>query len=174
MIDCNNFWDVPYTLEMAQRLAAHRLYWIEEPISPDDIDGYEVLCREIRNTRIASGNFEYTRWGFRELIRHKAVHVLLPDMSWAGGLTELRRIDAMAGAQGLPVVPHRSGSLYGLAFALASPNCPFVESFGIGEPGNEILRAMTPRFESGYYYASDKPGFGVEIPESDLRRYTRG
>ena len=170
MIDCLCQWNVPYTLEMAERLREFRLYFIEEPLSPDDIEGYARLCREVRGPLIASGEHEYTRFGFGELMRHKAVQLLQPDTTWSGGLTEVRRIAAMAASESLPVVPHRGGSPYGLAAILSSPNCPLAESFGTLENPNALLQAMTARFEDGYYYPHEKPGFGVELHEALIRR----
>ena len=173
LIECGSLWDVPYTLEMDKRLAELRPEFFEEPLLPDDIEGYETLCREVRNTRIASGEHEYTRFGFHELIRHKAVHVLQPDITWSGGLTELRRIAALAAAHSLPVLLHRGGSSYGLNLILATPNCRVAESFGILENTNEIMMAMMPRFENGYYYPSQKPGFGVDLNEALIRKHLR-
>lgn len=163
MIDCLCQWDVAYTLEMAERLREFRLHWIEEPLSPDDIEGYAQLCREVKGPRIASGEHEYTRFGFAELLRHKAVQVLQPDTTWCGGVTELRRIGALAAAESLPMVPHRGGSPYGMAVILTSPNCPMAESFGTLERSNPVMDAMTSRFEKGFYYPNEKPGFGVEL-----------
>ena len=143
MIDCNSLWDVPYTLEMDERLAEYRVKWFEEPLNPDDVVGYERLCSRIRNTRIASGEHEYTRFGYTELLRHKAVQILQPDVTWSGGLTECRRIAALAAADSLPVCPHRGGSPYAMALILTTSNCELAESFGQGEEGNEIMAAMT-------------------------------
>jgi L-rhamnonate dehydratase len=171
MIDCLARWDVPYTLEMAERAADVRLYWIEEPLYPDDLTGYERLCREVRGPKIACGEHEYTRYGFQELIRHKAAQILQPDLTWSGGLTEARKVVAMGAEHGLPVIPHRGGSLYGLHLIVASANCPMAESFGTGEPGNELMATMTARFEHGYYYPPDKPGFGVELSDALLRKH---
>ena len=173
MIDCLCQWDVPYALEMADRLAEFRLYWIEEPLSPDDIEGYARLCREVRGPLIAHGEHEYTRHGFAELLRHKAVKLLQPDTTWAGGLTEVRRIAALAAPESLPVVPHRGGSPYGLAAILSTPNCPMAESFGTLENPNALLQAMTARFEGGFYYPHEKPGFGVEITETLIRKFAQ-
>jgi L-rhamnonate dehydratase len=171
MIDCLARWDVPYTLEMAHRLADVGLYFIEEPLHPDDLAGYERLCREVRSTKIASGEHEYTRFGFQELIRHKAADILQPDITWSGGLTELRRIAALASAASIPLIPHRGGSLYGIHLVLATPGCHMAESFGTGEPGNELMEAMTAPFQDGHYYPPDKPGFGVDLGEAVLRKY---
>jgi L-rhamnonate dehydratase len=168
MIDCLCKWDVPYTLEMADRLADLRLYWIEEPISPDDVEGYAELCRRIERPLIASGEHEYTRFGFQDLIRRKAVKLVQPDTTWCGGLTELRRISALSAANHLPMVPHRGGSPYGMAVIVSTPNCPFAESFGTLEARTPLIEAMTSRFENGYYYPNGRPGFGVEIKDGML------
>jgi L-rhamnonate dehydratase len=170
MFDCLARFDVPYTLELAERLAPYHVRWIEEPIDPDDTAGYEALCAQVRGTLIASGEHEYTRFGFADLIRHKAVQVLQPDISWSGGFTELRRIAALADRAGLPLVPHRGGSRFGIHFIMATPSCQLAESFGIGEHGNELMQALTPRFEKGFAYAPEDPGFGVELNEAILKK----
>lgn len=164
MIDVLCRWNVPYTMEMADRLAPSKLMFIEEPLNPDDLAGYHQLCQRIETTKIAHGEHEYTRYGFENLITRKAAHILQPDITWSGGLTELRRIAALAQAAQLPIIPHRGGSLFGLHFILATPNCNLAESFGIGEPGNEMMQAMSPKFADGHIYPSDKPGFGLSLP----------
>ena len=90
MIECVAGWDdVDFVIDMAERMEHLNLYWIEEPLSPDNILGYERLVNEIDSTRIANGEHEYTRFGFAELIRHNAADVLQPDVSWCGGVTSL-------------------------------------------------------------------------------------
>ena len=173
MIDVLCRWDVPYTLAMVERLAPSRLMFIEEPLSPDDMAGYAELCAVVRSTRIASGEHEYTRYGFENLIARKAAHILQPDITWSGGLTELRKIAALASAHQLPLIPHRGGSAYGLHFILATAHCGLAESFGVGEPGNEMMQAMSPPFQDGYLTATGKPGFGVEITDAMIRKYAR-
>ena len=173
MIDVSCQWNVPYTLEMAERMAEFRLYWIEEPLSPDDLEGYARLCREVRGPLIASGEHEYTRFGFQELIEHKAVKLLQPDATWCGGLTELRRISALASSSGLPMAPHRGSSTYGMSVVLTTPNCVFAESLGLGDEANELLQAVTSRFEKGYYFPNEKPGFGAEFKPEWLKKYAK-
>jgi len=170
MIDCLARFDVPYTLELAERLRPYRVRWIEEPLHPDDTAGYEALCAQVRGTLIASGEHEYTRFGFADLIRHKAVQVLQPDISWSGGFTESRRIAVLADRAALPLVPHRGGSRFGIHFIVATPSCELAESFGIGEKGNELMQVLTPRFEKGFAYPPEGPGFGVEINDALLKK----
>jgi L-rhamnonate dehydratase len=171
MIDVLCRWDVPYTLEMAQRLAEFKLHFIEEPLLPDDLAGYQKLCAELTSTRIASGEHEYTHYGFDLLLRNKAAHVLQPDLTWSGGLTTGKRVATLAAAGGVPVVLHRGGSVYGIHLIMASANCPMAESFGTGEPGNELMALLTAPFENGHYKAPTGPGFGVEFPPALLRKH---
>jgi L-rhamnonate dehydratase len=173
MIDVLCRWNVDYTLEMAERLAPSKLYFIEEPLNPDDMAGYAQLCARVRSTKIAHGEHEYTRYGFENVIARNAAHLLQPDITWSGGLTELRKIAALASAHQLPLVPHRGGSLYGLHFMLATAHCNLAESFGVGEKGNDIMAAMSPRFADGYLYPSDKPGFGVDLTEALIQKHAR-
>ena len=172
MIDCSSRWDdVDYTIDMARRLEDVGLYWIEEPLSPDNLTGYETLVREIDSTRIASGEHEYTRFGFSELIRHNAADILQPDVSWCGGVTSLKKISAMAAAHGLEFIPHRGGSLYGLPLCLSSTQCRWAESFGTNDSGTELMEAMTAPFKDGHYLPSEKPGFGTDLTEKLVKKY---
>ncbi|MEC7906923.1 MAG: enolase C-terminal domain-like protein [Verrucomicrobiota bacterium] len=175
MIECIARWnDVDYTIDMARRLEHLNLYWIEEPLSPDNILGYERLVREINSTRIASGGHEYTRLGFAKLIRNEAADVLQPDFSWCGGVTSLRKIAAMAAAHELEFTPHRGGSPYGMPLCLSSSQCEWAESFGTTDNGTDLMNAMSSRFENGYYYPSDTPGFGADLTEKLVKTRTLG
>ena len=144
---------------------------MEEPILPDDIDGYSRLCREIHSTRIASGEHEATIYGFRELIRNHAAHVLQPDLSWSGGLTDARRVAAAADAAGIMLIPHRGSSVYAMTLLLTSPSPVMAESFGTGDSGNELMELMTPKLVDGYYLPPSGPGFGVEFTDALIRKY---
>jgi L-alanine-DL-glutamate epimerase-like enolase superfamily enzyme len=86
-------------------------------------------------------------------------------------MSECRRIVAMGAAAGLPVAPHRGGSPYGLALIAASEYASLAESFGTGENSNELWQAFTAPFRDGYYYPSEKPGFGLDLSDGLLRRY---
>ena len=174
MADALCAWDVPYTLELAARVAEAKLYFIEEPLLPDDMDGYARLCREVRGPRIASGEHEASIYGFRELIRNRAAHILQPDLTWSGGLTDGRRVAAAAEAAGLLLVPHRGGSVYGMTLLLTSRAPVLAESFGTGESGNELMEMLTTKLVDGYYLPPPGPGFGVEFGAAFLRKYAPG
>jgi L-rhamnonate dehydratase len=151
-------WDVETTLRLADAFVASDVRWIEEPLSPDDLDGYATLCRR-SPIPIASGEHECTRWGFEEVVTRRAHQVLQPDASWCGGLTVLREVFRLGAAADLWVVPHRGAEVWGLhAIAALSPK-PLAES---GRPWVTWLRGE-PRVEAGMVRPTDAPGFGVEL-----------
>jgi L-rhamnonate dehydratase len=174
MLDALCAWDVPYTLELADRVADQHLHFIEEPLLPDDIAGYSRLCRQVHGTKIASGEHEATLYGFQELLRNHAAHILQPDVTWSGGLTECRRVSAAAEAAGVPLLPHRGGSVYGITLILTSRSPMLAESFGTGASGNEVMELLTPKLDAGYYLPPQGPGFGVEFSKSFLQKYAPG
>lgn len=122
-------WNVRYTKKMLQRLERYDMEWVEEPVIPDDIDGYTEI-RDASNVPISGGEHEFTRWGHKELLEREAVDILQPDVHRCGGLTELLKIDSMASAHDVPVIPH-SGTNPHLHFIAASTNSPMAEYFPV-------------------------------------------
>jgi L-rhamnonate dehydratase len=120
-------WTVPLTLDVARRIERHNVGWIEEPLSPDDLAGYEMLARDCP-VPIAGGEHEFTAAAFRELIQRRLHHVLQPDVCWCGGMTELVTIYRLAQEHGLRVCPHRGGEPWGLHAIAALDNQPLAES----------------------------------------------
>jgi L-rhamnonate dehydratase len=107
MIDAWMSWDVPYTLRMARDLDDIAPRWIEEPVMPDKPQSYAEITRRIGNTIAVSGaEHEYTRWGIHQLMRAGAMHVYQPDTYWAGGITEMTKIAALASAYDVQLIPH--------------------------------------------------------------------
>ena len=107
MLDCWMAWTERYTLEMAEMVAPYRVYWMEECLQPHDYEGFGRLNAAIKSTRIATGEHEYTRYGFRQLLEHHAAAIWQPDIHWCGGLTELRRIARAGGGLRHPGDPAR-------------------------------------------------------------------
>ena len=124
-------WTVRYAKKMLQRLEKYDMEWVEEPVIPDDLDGYAEI-RASTDTPISGGEHEFTRWGYKEMLEKEAVDILQPDVHRMGGLTELLRVDAMASAHDVPVIPH-SGTNPHLHFIAASTNSPMAEYFPIPE-----------------------------------------
>lgn len=174
MADIYLRWDVDYTLRFAAAAADVHLKWIEEPIPLDDYEGMAQLVREIQPAWVVSGEHEFTRYGFRELLRWKAADMIQPDISWAGGFTECLRIAQEAAALGIPTWLHQAGTPWGLHLTACLPLPCMAETFGPSRDGieNELYRRLRPVPHDGYFKLNDAPGFGVELDETLLEAYT--
>ncbi len=162
-------WDVRYAIRMIRMLedAGMNLSWVEEPVMPDDISGYAQIAAEV-STLISGGEHEYTRYGFRELIEQRAVDIVQLDVNRAGGITECRKIWAMAAAHDLPVLPH-AGQMHNYHLIMSHMNSPIAEYFpppkGIPDP-NEMFWTMftgEPLAQDGHIVLPEVPGLGLEI-----------
>jgi L-rhamnonate dehydratase len=170
MLDCWMAWTEDYTLEMAELAAPYRIYWMEECLPPHDYAGFGRLRAALKTTRIATGEHEYTRYGFRQLLEHRSAAIWQPDIHWCGGLTELRRIAALAAAYEIPVIPHGGGARDAVHFIMATVNSPWAELF-MPAPGGppEVYRRyeednLLSRGPEGIYTRpSEQPGFGWDF-----------
>ena len=177
MFDCWMSLDLDHATRLAHRAAEYGLRWIEEPLLPDDYWGYAELRRRTPAPMlVATGEHEATRWGFRLLLEMGCCDVLQPDVGWCGGLTELRRIGALADAHGVPVVPHGS-SVYSYHFVITQPNSPFTEFLMMHPDASEVVPMFAPLLvgepvpQRGRLRLPDTPGFGVELdPAAALHR----
>jgi len=174
MIDVYLKWDVDYTLRFARAARDAHLKWIEEPIPVDDYEGMARLCREVKDTLIVSGEHEFTRYGFRELLRYKAAQILQPDISWAGGFSECLKIGELGAREGIPTYPHQGGTPWGLHLIAALPLPAWGETWGpTGRATeNELFARLRPAVTKGEFLLDDKPGFGVDLDRALLERYT--
>lgn len=170
MFDCWMSWDVPYTVAMADRMAEYRPRWIEEPCLPDRIESYAEIRHAIR-TPVAGGEHEYTRWGIRALIDAGAVDVLQPDIFWAGGLTEMTKICALASAYDLIVVPHGHSVPASVhLIAAQSPEvCPMLEYLVKWNQIHQFFLKTPIRPEGGRVVLPDGPGLGLELDETKIQ-----
>ena len=170
MLDCWMAWTERYTLEMAEMVEPYKVYWMEECLQPHDYEGFGRLNAAIKSTRIVTGEHEYTRYGFRHLLEHNAASIWQPDVNWCGGLTELRRIGALAAAYDIPVIPHGGGLGEGVHYIMATTNAPWAEMF-MPAPGGpkEVYQLWEESYnlskgpEGVYMRPSERPGFGWDF-----------
>ncbi|MGH9448979.1 MAG: enolase C-terminal domain-like protein [Terriglobia bacterium] len=167
MLDCYMALDVPYAIRLARAVAPYRVLWMEEPVPPDQIDDYRRIKDAVPDMLIAGGEHEFTRYGFRDLIEKKAVDILQPDIYRAGGLSELKKIAAMASAYNLPVIPHGVGAPT-YHFVISTSNAPRAEFVDIFAQGGKPLLKGEPQPRGGFVELSDTPGFGYELDEEVL------
>lgn len=175
MADAYMGWNLDYARRIIPLLEPYNLRWLEEPVIPDDISGY-VALKAMGRIPIAGGEHEFTLYGFRELLDAKAVDYIQFDTNRVGGITQARKIAALAEAHSVPVVPH-SGQMHNLHIVMASLNCPMAEFFPIVdvEVGNELFWYIfkgEPRPANGYIDLSDDvPGLGLTVQENALSKF---
>lgn len=175
MADAYMGWSLDYAKRMMRLIEPFNLRWLEEAIIPDDINGYHEL-RRFGNTPIAAGEHEFTSYGFRQMIEARALDYFQFDTNRVGGITAARKIQALAEAYSIPVVPH-AGQMHNYHVVMASLNSPIAEYFPMVdvEVGNELFWYIfkgEPQAEGGFVDLDDNvPGLGLEIDEEALSRF---
>ena len=170
MVDCYMSLDVAYAIRLAEACKHLGIYWWEEVLSPDDVEGYRQIKQAHPSVKWTTGEHEYTRFGFRRLIEERTIDILQPDVMWVGGLTELLRIAAHASAYDLPVVPHGSGP-YSYHFITSQTGPAVCEYVAASPDGKSIQPVFGALFEgeqlpqSGKLRLSDAPGFGMQLAD---------
>ena len=168
---------IPYTIKLAKALEAHGIKWIEEYLPPDDYAGYVDVRNGLRgcDVMLTSGEHEYTRYGFRRLLESRCIDIMQPDITWLGGITEARRVVAMAASYDIMVIPHAS-SIYSYHLQYAFANCPVAEFINMSPKADKIVPCFGNLFldeplpAHGFIQLPDKPGFGVTLNKDILSR----
>ncbi|MCK0129279.1 mandelate racemase/muconate lactonizing enzyme family protein [Erythrobacter sp. F6033] len=109
MVDANHAYTTREAIPLGRALEELGVYWFEEPVAPEDRQGYRDLCTAL-DLNIAGGEAEFTRWGFRDLIEGRCVDILQPEVCALGGISEYQKVLALAQAHFVPVVNHVWGS----------------------------------------------------------------
>ena len=174
MIDLNAGYDLHEARRAAKLWSPFDLYWLEEPLKPDQVDALADL-RQAIDIPIAAGENEFFSGGFHQMFRQRALDVAMPDLGRAGGIQETRNICAVALAAGIPVSPHNfsSGVLLAATAHLmaATPNTTLLEMDTSGNAVYDDLILDGVQFKDGMFEVNDSPGLGVEIPESIIEKH---
>lgn len=182
MLDANHAYNVSTARRILMAVEHADIHWFEEPISPEDIDGYREL-KNLTSIYIAAGENEFTKVGFRDWISKRAVDILQPDLCSAGGFTACRKILALAQAWHMTLIPHIWGSGIGLAASLQfiatvspaplalKPIEPMLEYDQSSHPFRQDLIYHAINMQDGVVAIPDQPGIGVEINRDVLEHY---
>ncbi len=175
MADAYMGWTLDYAKRMLPLLEPFHLRWLEEPLIPDDVQGYAEL-KSYGRVPIACGEHEFTLHGFRELLDARAVDYIQFDTNRVGGITQARKIAALAEAHSVPVIPH-AGQMHNYHVVMASFNSPMAEYFPIVdvEVGNELFWYIfrgEPQAKDGFVDLDQNvPGLGLTIDEKALEQF---
>jgi len=175
MADAYMGWTLDYAKRMLPRLEPFHLRWFEEPVIPDDVHGYAEL-KSYGLIPIAGGEHEFTVYGFRDLLQARALDYIQFDTNRVGGITQARKIAALAEAHSVPVIPH-AGQMHNYHVVMASLNSPMAEYFPIVdvEVGNELFWYIfegEPKAKDGFIDLDENvPGLGLTINEHALENF---
>ena len=184
MVDANHAYSLSEALRFARRIEEFDISFFEEPVSPEDYDGYRELRRRI-SIPVAGGECEYLLAGFRHLLASRCVDIAQPDICGAGGLTETKRIAALAYAFQTNLIPHSWGT--GIAFAaglhlvstldIVPGRLRMPEAMLEMDRSESALRKNLthPKFalDDGFVAVPDAPGLGIDVDPDYLAHYSR-
>lgn len=175
MVDINCGYDRPTAVRMGKRFEEFNPFWYEEPLRPQDVEGCRQLRRQVA-IPIAIGENEFTKYGFVELFKKEAVDYVMPDPARVGGITETKKIAALAEAFNLVITPHNFSSGILLAATLhviaSTPNADLLEFDVTGTGIYDELLVEPLRVDGGFVDIPQGPGLGVVLTDAVRERYT--
>ena len=169
MVDCYMGWNLDYTKRMLPKMAKYNLRWLEEPVHADDIHGYAEL-NNMNIIPISGGEHEFNLFGFKQLLELNAVSYIQYDNNRVGGFTVAQKINVLAEAYQIPVVPH-AGQMHNYHLTMSNFNCPISEFFPVHEVevGNELFYYIfegDPAPVDGMIDLDDNaPGLGLKVTD---------
>ena len=171
-IEGNARWNLPAAIAIARALEPYDIMWLEEMIPPDNVESYARLKAESRIPLCVSERL-FTRFGFRRVVEANAADIIIPDISWTGGISETRKICALADSYYLPVTGHDATGPVALWAAahlmLHIPNAMILETVRAYCDGwyNDVVTERIP-INAGMLSLPHKPGLGVALREEVL------
>jgi galactonate dehydratase len=174
-IEFHGFWNLPSAIKIAAALEPYKPMWLEEMLPQDNLAAYAELARSTKIPLCLSERL-LTRWGFRELLENRAASIIMPDISWCGGISEGKKIATMAETYYLPIAPHNCGGPI-LHFATAHLSANVTNLFIMesvrrhyGEEYDGLVTQKLVAGASGELPLPPGPGLGVELSADVLSR----
>jgi galactonate dehydratase len=173
-IDVHARWNTKSTIEIIRALEPYRLFFYEEAVPPENVAAMVEVQRSV-NVPLATGERIFSRYGFRELLERQAVRIIQPDIARTGGITEFKKIAAMADTYYVPVAPHNPNgpicTIASIHACLSIPNFLILEFF---EPDEVVFREIVVgglRRDQAAVYPVTAPGLGINITDAFLQKY---
>ena len=174
-VDVNSAYDAATAIRQCHKVAKYDLWFIEEPVFPDDIAGYELIRRS-QPIPVAAGESEFGLFGFNELLRRRALDVVQPEIARIGGFTAAMRLGALAQTYNVKVAPHTGFScgvaqLASLHLSAAIANLSRLEYMWIQNPLAEIFEEPLPQPKNGEVAMPTRPGLGLTLDRKKLEKF---
>lgn len=168
------FFEVSRAIRLAKEIEPHSPFWLEEPIRPENTEAMAKLAAHV-NIPLASGECNYTKFEFREILAAQALDIVQPDICVCGGLLEMKKIAALADAHYVMVAPHNPmgpvATTVNVHFAASTPNFLVLEYHPDDSAPRKDLLKEPLMVKDGYIPVPNKPGLGIELNEEALRHY---
>lgn len=173
-IDVHARWNTKSTIDIIRALEPYRLLFYEEAVPPENVSAMAEVQRVV-NVPLATGERIFGRHGFRELLERQAVRIIQPDIARTGGITEFKKIAAMADSYFIPVAPHNPNgpicTIASLHACLSIPNFLILEFFEQDEPVFQEIVIGGLRRDQEAVYPIEAPGLGIRITDEFLKKH---
>jgi L-alanine-DL-glutamate epimerase-like enolase superfamily enzyme len=171
LVDANCAYKHYQAIQLARQIEQYDVFWFEEPVAPDDYEGHRKLA-EHTSIPIATGENEYTRYGFRDLIEHNAAAILNADAKVLGGVTEFMKVAALAQAHDLDIAPHGSQDIH-VHLVAAISNGLILEYYrdSVDPMHGKVYHTTLGINDDGTVSPPDVPGIGVDPNYAELEKY---
>ncbi len=171
LVDANNAYSAYEAIDMARKMEPYDVFWFEEPVAPDDYRGHAQVAQSTI-IPIATGENEYTRYGFRDLIEHRSAAILNADAQILGGITEFMHVAALAAAHDLRLAPHGAQEIH-IHLVAALANGLILEFYRetVDPLRGQIFKDPLVLDEDGCVSVPQRPGLGVEPNYELLQKY---
>ena len=174
LIDAHGLYNVPSAVRLANRMAEYNIHWFEEPVPPESWKALKQVKEQVA-TPICTGERLHTRWEFVPIFEQGLADFIMPDVTWTGGISELKKIATMAEAYYIPISPHDASGpvnvMAGAQVMMTVPNFYKLEVHRYDLSGYNILIDQPLDVREGCVYVSDRPGLGFEMNLDTLQQY---
>ncbi len=174
LIDCHGLYDVPTAVRLAQRLVHAHITWFEEPVAPQSYRALAIVRGQIP-TRICVGERLYTRHDFLPILHEGLSDYIMPDVTWTGGISELKKIATMAEVYGIPISPHDASGpvnvLAGAQVGMTVPNFYRLEARRVTLDSYNALLEEPLVTRNGELVIPNRPGLGLTMNMEYLRAH---
>ena len=171
LVDANCAYRHYQAIQFAKRIEEFDIFWFEEPVGADDYEGHRRLA-DATSIPIATGENEYTRYGFRDLIKNQSAAILNADAKVLGGVTEFMKVAALAQAHDLDIAPHGSQDIH-VHLVAAIANGLILEYYrdSVDPMHGKVYKETLRINDDGTVSPPEVPGIGVDPNYAELERF---
>jgi galactonate dehydratase len=174
LIDAHGLYNVPTAVRLANKMAEYKIHWFEEPVPPESWKALKQVKEQVA-TPICTGERLHTRWEFVPIFENNLADFVMPDVTWTGGISELKKIATMAEAYYIPISPHDASGpiniVAGAQVMMTVPNFYKLECSRYDFSPYNVLIDEPLDVRQGHLHLSDRPGLGVELLPEALERF---